>query len=66
MRIIRIPQPDYSDPLTRMLSAPLLAHARRCGGKLTPEQESVANEDNTELREHRAEEYAAKIRGKKT
>lgn len=63
MRIIKIPQPDYSDPLMRILSAPLLAHARRCGATLTPEQESVAKEDCTEVREFRAEQYAARVRG---
>jgi hypothetical protein len=45
---------DYKDPMTRLLAAPLLAHARRAGARLTPEQNAVANEDNAELREHRA------------
>jgi hypothetical protein len=45
---------DYKDPMTRLLAAPLLAHARRTGARLTPAQESVANEDNAEMREFRA------------
>ena len=35
---------DYKDPMTRLIAAPLLAHARRCGARLTPAQESVAKE----------------------
>ena len=45
---------DYSDPMTRLMAAPLLAHARRLGARLTPAQEAVAKEDNTEMREFRA------------
>jgi hypothetical protein len=45
---------DYTDPMARMMAAPLLAHARRTGARLTPAQESVANEDKTEMREFRA------------
>jgi hypothetical protein len=45
---------DYTDPMARLMAAPLLAHARRTGARLTPAQTSVANEDNTEMREFRA------------
>jgi len=44
---------DYTDPMTRLLAAPLLAHARRLGARLTPAQDAVAKEDNAEMREFR-------------
>ena len=55
------PRPDFSDPLARLLCAPMLAHMRREGIWLCPEADAVANEDTVELRELRAEQYAASL-----
>ena len=54
-------KPDYSDPLTRILCAPMFNHMRAVGLPLPPEAESIANEDTTEMREHRGAQYLASL-----
>jgi hypothetical protein len=55
--------PPVNDPLFRLLAAPTLDHARARGARLSPELDAIANENNQELREFRADQYLDQVRG---